>query len=274
MANRFRFQGQAIGVAARFHTPFQEVVDAQASVALAPIGGYGSARVTNFRYRDLLSFDSAESVVTGSLVEDEGKPPVNTTLISSTVDGFNLMGMVTIDRMVVHVVSTHGNQPDGQPSVRLLGTRFENLKIAGISVGVDLALDLFDRCDTHTKFLNAYRNEKDTRGFVANVACKDRLKNVPVEVQRWLPQAPQNDAELPATQGTTSLSLVRQLEPASAGLMHYGHIVYIEGFGVIRLGEVHITPYTRSVTMLHFNLGCPVGGDGSGGSGEDGGTGW
>jgi hypothetical protein len=82
----------------RAAAPFQEIIDIQAAVALPEIGGYGTARSTNFRYREILHFDVAHSAVTGSNSNGKGNGFVHNTLIKATVEGCNITGMVTADR--------------------------------------------------------------------------------------------------------------------------------------------------------------------------------
>src|SRR6266571_2362466 len=70
--NRFLFHGHAIAAAGKITSPFQDIIPAQAASALPIDGGYGSARVENFRYKEIFSFASAYSEVAGTFVEREG----------------------------------------------------------------------------------------------------------------------------------------------------------------------------------------------------------
>lgn len=273
MPSRFRFQGHAIGAGGRIHNPFQEIIEIQAAAALPEIGGYGSSRSSSFRYREILQFDLAHSEVTGSLSGNGGKP-VHNTLIKTTVEGLNIMGMVTADRVVANLVSVHDGEGDGEPSVKLAGTRFENLKIAGVPVKVDLALDVFDRLHTHSHVRNAYRTDQHFRALFDDLTLKRRLQEAPERVRRWFYRPAENDGEMPQTKGVTSLSLVRRLEPERPEFQCWGHVIHIDGFGSIVLAELQLTQFTRRLTMVRVNLGSPVEGDATICSVEDGGTDW
>ncbi len=276
MPSRFRFQGSAIGVAGRIREPFQEMIEVQAATALPQIGGYGAARSAHFRYRELLRFELAHSVVTGSLLEEESVDghPAHSTLIRTVVEGLNVMDMVTADRVVASLVSTHRAEPDGEPHVSIAGTRFENLRIAGVPVEVPLATDLLDRYDTHRAFREAYRTDSAVRSLFDDTTLKQRYHEAPSVIQRWFHRPPDDDKELPETKGITTFSLARRVEPRGGPLECWGHVIHIEGFGTIRLAEIEISRFTRHITMIEIDLGCPVKGKVVVCSSEDGGSDW
>lgn len=258
MPSRFRFHGNAIGAAGRISKPFSDVIEVQAAAALPQIGGYGSARSAGFKYREILHFDLAHSEVTGSPGRTDGVNAVFETRITSTVEGLNIMGMVTADRVVATLASKYTTPTsDGEPSVRLIGTRFENLKIAGIPVEVDLAIDTFDSYSTHSALAHAHRTDEKIRTFVGRLGLKNKLKEAPAHILRWFHPS-EDEIELPARRGVTCLSMVRGLAPRSAGLDCYGHVIYIKGFGTIRLAEIEISKKTRAVNMIQVDLGCPI----------------
>ena len=262
----FRFQGSAFGVAGRITIPFQELIEVQAASVLPSIGGYSSARVANFRYRDLLSFEAAQTVVTGTQTTT-GDNPVWGTLISSSIENFNLMGMVTADRIVTHIVSTQRGWP-GRSETTLRGTHFENLKIAGMEVTADLAVEVLNLYPTHAALKSAYPGNENVQKLFHDDEVAAKAANAPDKLKPWLRRATPAGKEMPENNGVASFSLVKNLTMKSSGLELWGHAIYIEGFGTVRLAEVDITPFSRSLTMLQVTLGCPVGGS-VGGGGSD-----
>ena len=261
MPSRFRFHGHAIGAGGRIHNPFQEIIEIQAASALPEIGGYGAARSTSFRYREILQFDAAHSEVTGSRTSNGDGSGVFNTLIKSTVENLNIMGMITADRVVANLVSTHDGGPESEPSFKLSGTRFENLKVAGVPVKVDLCIEVFDRLDTHKRVSDAFVADRDFRNLFAELSLKDRLSEAPARVQRWFHRPSKEESALPQTKGFTTISLVRRLEPERPDFKCWGHVIYIEGFGSIQLAELALSKNNRRLTMIHVNLGSPVEGD-------------
>lgn len=254
MSNRFRFQASAVGAAGRITVPFQEQIEVQASLALPAIGGYGSAVSSDFHYRQILSFRSATSVVTGSETGPAESPSYD-TLVNSTVTGLNVMGMVTADLVVANLVETYKN---GLHTFKLIGTRFENLRIAGIPVEVDLASDVFDKYDNHEDLLEAYRTEDTVRTLLEDITLKDRLQEAPDKISRWFSKPTDNDSAGMSATGRTLLSLVRKLEPKTSAIQAWGHVIHVDGFGTIRLAELEVGPSTRRVNMVQIDLGCPV----------------
>jgi hypothetical protein len=224
-----------LGFAGRIQIPFQEVIPIQAASVLSEIGGYCTNISRHFRYRELIKFHQAHTEVTGS---DTGKQYC--TLIQSTVEGLDINGMVTADRIVARIFSSYREEPDGEPSIKLIGSRFENLKIAGIPVEVDLATDIFDRLDKHYKLRTAFGSDEEVRKLMGagSAAATDSL---------------------PLNKGFTEVSLVRSLRPLAPGLPPaVDHVIRIEGFGTIRLATLQITQYTRRLNMVHIDLGCAL----------------
>src|SRR5580704_12595377 len=113
MPGRFRFKGNAIGVGGHISAPFNETIEIQAASALPDIGGYGSATSVDFRHRGILSFRRANSEVFGSKCAGEDGEPDEagfSTRIRATVEGLNILDMVTADRVVASVAATY--KPD------------------------------------------------------------------------------------------------------------------------------------------------------------------
>jgi hypothetical protein len=258
LPGRFRFQGTAIGAGGRITTPFKEFIEIQAATALPEIGGYGLARSVDFRFREFLRFDLAYSEVIGSESDDDDGNPVFSTLVKSTVEGLDIMGIVTADRIVSNLVSEFIAGSTEGPTVKLIGSHFQNLRIAGIPINVISALDILDKYDTHTSLRDAYGSVERVRDLFGDAALQARFKDAPPKVAGWFTHAVQAHPEMPAINGISTVSLVRKLEPEGEGLDCWGHVIRVEGFGVIRLGEVRISSLSRSVTMLQIALGSPV----------------
>ncbi len=255
--NQFRFQGYAIGAAARIEQPFTDLLESQAVAAVGSIGGRSAATIRNFRYRDIFRFDLAQSQVTGSRCKGQcgSAEESYSTHMQATIEGVDVLSMVTADRIVANVVSTDTISPDGEPSVRLIGTRFENLRIAGIPVKVDLATDLFDTYDTHAALAGAYRENEAIRSIVDRPGAVSSAA-APRHILPFI-HARESKQELPAYRGRTRTSLVRNLSVSEGGLDMWGHVICVKGFGTIRLAEIEISRRTRLVNMLQIDLDCP-----------------
>jgi len=272
LPTRFRHKGSAYAAAGSLTTPFNEHIPTQASTNLADHGGYGVAHSDNFAHRNILRFDRAHTEVTGSQTHPEG--PTYSTLVKSTVEGLNIMGMITADRVVANLVSTYVHGPDAEPAVNLIGSRFENLKIAGIPVKVCLNLDVLDKYRHHKHLKEAYKTDKSVRDLFGDDDLRKRHQTAPQEVKDFLdaPPAGKKGEEMPHDGGVSVLSIIRKLEPECNAFECFGHVIHLEGFGTIRLGEVRISKKTRELTMVQVRFGCPVQGHASFSFADDGGS--
>ena len=275
MPTRFRHKGSAYAAAGSLTTPLREHIPTQASSHLADHGGYGTAHSENFAHRNILRFDRAHTEVTGSQTHPGAPHPTYSTLVKSTVEGVNIMGMITADRVVANLVSTYvdDGKQDAEAAVNLIGSRFENLRIAGIPVKVTLNLDVLDRYRHHKDLKAAYRNEKIVRELFGDDDLRRRYDGAPQEVKDYLdPPPPEKSRDMPHYDGVSLLSIVRKVEPEGNAFECFGHVIHIQGFGTIRLGEVRICRKTRHLSMIQVKFGCPVEGFASLGVSDDGGS--
>jgi len=241
----FRFKGQAYGVSGRITSPVAEVIDVQAKAVLPESGGYGTSHVTNFHSNKYIRFDHAHAVVDGAHMTDADGESHGAS-IRSTIEGLNIMDMITADRIVARLSYRHSAGSGQEPAMHLVGSRYENLRIAGVPVNVRLAVDLFDEHETHAKMQKAYI---DTKSAVYH-HVHHRPKLVHEKIKPHLLKAP--------TKGLPErLSLVKELEVESPAFHHSGNLVYVPGFATIRLAEVELHAGSRGVTMLSITFNSP-----------------
>ncbi len=234
MEKRFLYHGEAIAASGVIRLPFQEVIDIQASVALPMDGGYGAARVENFKYRELLSFGSAHSVVIGAYSEED---KAWQTLATTTIEKLDVMGVVTADRIVARITSKHPKNGD-EPSIIPLGSSFENLRIAGVRVAVDLATDLFTKLGKFTDLQRACR---------ANPKSFEPMLMVPPDGK-----------DLPLSKaGMAGVTLVRGCDYRDKAYVTK-NAIKVDHFGMVYLAEMYVDGNSRRLTMLRIELGCPV----------------
>ncbi len=250
MKTRFLYHAEAVAATGHISLPFQETMPIQASAALPINGGHGSARAEKFRHRNIFSFESAESNVVGSYSELD---KAHGTLSHVTIEGLNILDVVTCDRIVVRLTSKHSGG-GADPSFILLGTRFENLRIAGHKFDVDLATDLFSELSTWTKLHTAYSKDKKVKSEI------DKLILLPEE-----------GGGFKSPSGTLGVTLARNIDTLQSGLTRRDHGIYVPHFGTVYIGEFFITRGARRLLMLHVDLGCSI--EGCYGVGSTGGNG-
>ena len=102
---------------------------------------YFSQHAKNYRLEGVFSYSAAHTQVSGHKSSKDERNSV--TLATSVVENLNILNVVTADRVVAQISTTH---VPGQyvPEVTFLGTHFENLKIARHKVLPILNLKLAD----------------------------------------------------------------------------------------------------------------------------------
>ncbi len=259
---RFFYRGNAFAIGGYMNRPYKEIIETQASSVLPNIGGGAQAEVSDYRYRDLISFSSARSKVLGNVDERDGERIYN-TLSTVTVENLNVADVVTADRVVARMVS---ERHEGQAELPMLpiGSYFSNLKIAGVPVELP----------THDWLFKA-ATLQDISKHQETLANRDHQSLDGMGGPLKVPHLEGFDADggnrsFEDHQVLTSLySLPRRLPAGTqSGKTHRGEPLYpwgihIEGFGTVYLGELMITRYSRRLTMIRLDMGSPEEGEAS-----------
>jgi hypothetical protein len=266
----FLFNAHGHALSAQFHQPFVEVVDAQAAVSLPITGGHGSARSDNFRFKEVISFKSAYSHVSGSRNFDGS----HATMITTVVEGLNILDVVSADRIVARISSHHGER-DPEPRITLVGSKFENLRVLGEPVKIKLDCHTFSKYDTYSGFTDAYEKETAFRQEMNSrfLWTHDGLASHEKQNEKRNPGSKKATPDFitksygnhvgtvaPDWQGKLHCSLVESLEPECPVIECYGHILIVPQFGRIFLAELFLEKYARRLVMVRAELGCSIGG--------------
>src|SRR5690348_5960913 len=138
-ARTFHYHACAHAFSAQFTRPFHHQIDIQAQSALPVVGGHGHSRVECFEFRDFISFKKGYSHVSGGHQPDDDS---NNTLSTAVLEHLNMFDVLTADRIVSRLYSKHpANDKEGK--ITWIGSKFENLRIAGYPVHVELNVPLF-----------------------------------------------------------------------------------------------------------------------------------
>lgn len=278
---RHLYDAAAFALHAHLTLPIKHVIHPQAHSKLSADGGYVSQRLEKYRAEGVISFESARTHVAGNPDQKDGHAWA--TLTTSVVEHFNVMDIVTADRIVAQIHTYHPLE-GYVPEVTFLGTRFENLCIAGHQVKVDLNLNqMGPKPASDGPYLS-------DAGFLDKVRDqRQRIWNPgtpPPEIQRRYPQTvPDPPRTLPRSIET---SLVYQAK-GDYPWQDFGHVIVVPGFGKIYLATLKVeedkvpspvpgnpkVPTTRvTLKMIEFEMGSNGAGDGSAGAaGNSGSTG-
>lgn len=259
---RFLYHAEAVAVAGTVSFPSQEILPAQGLACLPVTGGLAKGHVKKYRYGNYLTVGEAHSETRGFYQPESN---AYTTLVTCTIERLNIMDVVTADAIVARISTRHAKDPkDGeQARISLIGTSYENLKIAGCRVEPDLAVDWFDEVDTYEKLREAYHAEGQIRWMI------DR--DYPTDV------ASKGGTPVPArgaASTTVSCSLVRNREPLSGEIKFERGGYYVPEVGMVHLAELFVNEDERQLTMVRAELGCPTKGTISACSVRGNGTTW
>ena len=130
MSIRFHYHALASGVSGHLTLPVEHLIEVQAASALPSTGGHCTSRVEGFRHQHIVSFNSAHTGTTGS----ESATHFH-TLATSTIEGLNILNVVTADRIVARMASSCA-KANHEHFTTFAGSRFENLRIAGCPVEI------------------------------------------------------------------------------------------------------------------------------------------
>jgi hypothetical protein len=266
----------------------------------------------------LISFKRGHTRVAGAHVQQKTDVFGNdhagwVTLATAALEGYNVEDIITADRVVAQLSTQHAMTNDPKqpishvPRVNFLGTRFENFRVGGYPVEVELDLAFCgpkpegDRSYLQDgSFLDRVQRQLDgiveTRDlpesleekYGAEIAHIDHLKK----------RAKDAKSEAGANSGSNGYpklrcSLVKKIKlPVEIpGVRTFGNAIFIRDFGTVYLAELEVgvnnghsdfrhresdPPQPQSsdsnyftLKMLGVRLGCP-GTGGSGGSGVSG----
>ena len=257
----FHYDASAHALSGRFWRPFQRVIEVQAPSVLPSIGGIGNSRVDNFRLDDLVSFKAGYTHVVGSemeLKDAKGQSRIaHTTQVTSTVEGLNILDVITADRIVARLSSVQDaedKEAGGEPRIVLIGSRFENLRIAGCETYVSLHHKLLLSLDT----FGAITNLPDTHDFWKLVSETLKAINPAAEVEKKKLEA--RGALLSSVVKEVKFKCLDEGEELCPGITRHGrHRFHVRDFGNIYLGELVFQPSRKTLTMLRIELGSPNG---------------
>lgn len=273
-------RGEAFGVSCSIVRPIEGILDSQAASCIFSETGSGSARVEGFDFEGMLSCRAAYSEVGTSFDECHN---TYTSYSYSVVEGLDVAGMVSADRIVARTVSESpviGNV-EGEFRFDITGSYFENLRVAGHRIDLKLSTQIFHELDTYAKL------EKALRAGRRDLLAYSKLANLPsaqlnllerehpgigglAEAARKHSAGYRRDLKDPFLWCTAAGHLNLPEQIGNTELSNFGGIILIPKFGLISLGELVIDKLSRRLIMLRLELGSPAKASFSIGSSEQG----
>jgi hypothetical protein len=237
----FHYHACAHAFSGKFARPFEHQIDVLAASVLPITGGHGQARAENFQFREFLSFRKGYTHVSGADQDDDKS---HNTLVIAAIEGLNILDIVTADRIVARLYSKH-REDEREPSFTLVGSRFENLRIADCKVDVQLDLGLFRKIPTYEAALKDFEKKGDFY----------KIAHDPFKTGK--------SVDKPGPNGAFLCSCVKEMKTDCPGVEQVGHSFAVPGFGRIFLAEMLISHGERTLTMIRFEIGSAVSGKGT-----------
>jgi hypothetical protein len=242
-APSFHYHASAHVLSGHITRPANHLIQTQAGASLPSVGGQHTAHVENYRHDLTVSFATGYSHVAGS-EKTENNKTTHTTLATTAIEKLNILDMVTADRIVARLASSH--EPGHETRILVLGSRFENLRIAGYKIDVVLHNELALKLDTFAAARKEFESSADFR----------KMADDPFEPGK-LPKKVEAHEDI-------RCSLVKELQPTTCpGILrrgHCGHVLIVPEFGKIYLAEIRFQHGRKTLTMLRVELGSPNGG--------------
>ena len=239
-------------------TPVKQLIPVAAPSSLPPVGGYESAHTGRYQLEGILSFESAHTQVAGSVSHKTGGW---TTLASATVEGLNILNVITADRVVAQIATE--NPPEGYiPTVTFLGTQIKNLRVSGFLVDPVFNLGMSDQGLAAGQFPKRALVEDES--FLKSAAAQYERMNNPKALPDWV-----QDRTIPAwvrerytwdnarlrERAAVLCSLVTEVTGKFPG-RPFGHVLEIPEIGRVFLGELLLDDNTYRIIGMRLELGC------------------
>ena len=256
-----KYHAEATTLEGELHLPFEQKTCSHTASKLNEHGGYVTQHADRFHLGGVVNFRSSYTHVGGN--RDTKHDHGWNTITTAAIEGLNVMEVVTADRVVAQISTDHPLE-GYVPRVTFLGTRFENLRIAGHPIKVDFNPRMLGDKPAND---GAYTGDS---GLLQRVTQQyEHIRghqDLPDDVAKSYNQLPSAEANRECIE----CSLVNRVEGSFPG-RSFGHIIYVPDFGKIHLAVLRIchsdsnekgTPKQTllSLTMLRLEMGCIGGG--------------
>jgi hypothetical protein len=277
-SSEHHYHSEATVLRGHLHLPLRQHIHPQAFARLPEEGGYISQHAHDYELERVISYTRAYTQVAGNQEIKHGRG--FNTLATAVVENLNVLDVVTADR-IVGQLSTEHPLVGHTPRISLLGTRFENLRIAGHPVNFD-----FDRGDLDLDFFGD--RPGDDTPYTRNPTFRHKVSKQHAHIRRQhnehpesiaalfddlkdrFSQTPESFADNDGQEEAVECSFVNQASGYYPGHT-CGHVIHIPHFGTLYLGVLHIhhtpshpqwkTPATTvELSMIKMRLGCSIAG--------------
>lgn len=256
MSQRFLYHASALALGGQIRRPWDEPLPSQAATVLPTVGGLGQAEVRDYDYRGVISLRYAKSTVMGNEGR-RGSRRVFNTLSTVTLEGLDIGGVVTAERIVARLASEKIEGGDEIP-IRPVGSYFEGLRIAGTLIELEPWGSMFGAATLEAMAASQRGGPVDAEGHSLKLPGdlshrKPAGDGLPAhfEDHQIVTSLFQPPGELPAGCPREAKLDGQKIPPWS---------IRVPGFGTVFLGELMISRYARRLSMVRVEMGSPTDG--------------
>jgi len=241
------FHAHAHALHGELMRPVQQTIERHSYVELKDErGGHLTRFSEDVNIEGLISVRTVNTRVSGSAtIKRRGW----LTTATSIVEGLNVFEVITADRVVSQVSTDHPYDRKLEPHVSFLGTKFENLRVCGIPVGVTYNFGVCGTvADDDQSFLLNDSLVSNTESW--NTAISN-AKFLPDDVKTQYHDRSQETKTTIATKlaektncnitcSLVSKIHIEELRKQVPGVEAVGNVLYIPNFGAVSLGEIEV----------------------------------
>src|SRR5579883_951109 len=114
-AKTFYYHADANAVGGYISRPFQGFVPSHTSISLPLVGGFIEKQRAGRKWKNIVSYTSESTHVSGSRRDEDNGGPW-TTQVSATIEGLNILDVITADRIVSQLSVSHPPTEASPPS--------------------------------------------------------------------------------------------------------------------------------------------------------------
>jgi hypothetical protein len=268
------YHGEADLLELEIKRPFQAIVEPQAQ---AKVVLYGRGEDSHYEFKEagpynlkgIASYEYGYTqVAEARSMKHEGR---YFTVATSVLEGFDILEVFTADRIVSQISTAH--PIDGAvPEVSFIGTRFENLRIAGQKVELETNFDILGPRPAPDASYFDNQNVMDRMGLQYKSLSTDP------ELPDWARERyPRDKEQWRATDPKVDIARCSLVNRVNGWQKSFGHVIQVPHFGKFFLAELQVKreratkprdydTYSINLTMVRMELGSGTTGQGSGGT--------
>jgi len=260
-----QYHAEGVALQGTLRAPIEQKIEQQIPLEINDRrGGHLTRTVSDVSIEGLISIKRAETRVSGSKIK--GK---YVTLATTIVEGLKVFEVLSVERVISQVSTSHAEENGHLPKVTFLGSKFENLRISGIPVHITYN---FGVCPPPNQKDETYLANKDfvraTRDSTQSILNRDVLfglakteneqRNVRVSEVLSLIQSKDyqnlqsgekvatlqklfpNDQRPRITCSLVDSIDISEVRKQLPRVETVGHTLIIPDFGVVSLGEIEV----------------------------------